>query len=230
MPSVMFIDQEGLGDLMLFWYGTPRFHTPMTSQAIRTQWTNVWFAKENLTSIVDKALRERFGDLLEEGANIPRGSDLLRDLSHQPSLLCSLIGRIVLYDQVTRNVHRGTPRAYAYDPLARECVLLVLDGICQGSIPLLFTTVPVQFLPTLVICLCHQEDVGLQERQKQIVSAMDAFEDWHYQFAELIQSLKVISYNHSFRVINFGRIPERNKFVGRINTSEEEVYLMSMSN
>jgi uncharacterized protein (DUF924 family) len=49
------------------------------------------------------------------------------------------------------------------------------------------------------------------------------------RFSEQIRNaMKKIIHNHSERILLFGRIPERNKILGRISTSEELTYLKAL--
>lgn len=48
------------------------------------------------------------------------------------------------------------------------------------------------------------------------------------QFSEIIDHLALIHNNHYERIKMFGRIPERNKYLGRINTEAENIYIKTV--
>ena len=77
-------------------------------------WEQRWFAKEALQVEVDRQIAREFGgDLARAAANEFDGV-AAADRSGMAALAL-----IVLLDQFTRNVHRGTPDAFAYDAHAR---------------------------------------------------------------------------------------------------------------
>ena len=68
-----------------------------------------WFAPDPR---VDALLRRRFARELAQPARRARRGEFLTD---PPTALAA----VLLFDQLPRNLYRGTPRAFAFDALAR---------------------------------------------------------------------------------------------------------------
>ena len=113
--------REALATLFLWWYGNYKPIRRVLNDGWRNRntktnppeelpvfcvekaWRERWFAKGELTVIVDQEISEKFGWLLGEPAS------LLRFTSNAP--LWEKMATIILFDQVTRNARRGTPEA-----------------------------------------------------------------------------------------------------------------------
>ncbi|MFN2169109.1 MAG: DUF924 family protein, partial [Anaerolineae bacterium] len=70
--------------------------------------TRLWFGGKRET---DRECRERFGELTD--------SAVAGELGAWPDSDRGLLALVLLLDQMTRNIHRGTPLAFAGDPAAR---------------------------------------------------------------------------------------------------------------
>ncbi|PTS78091.1 DUF924 domain-containing protein, partial [Aeromonas sp. HMWF036] len=84
-----------------------------------TRQAPLWWGKNSKT---DALLASRFGELAEAAA---KGS-----LAHWADLPSGRLALILLLDQLPRNIRRGTPAAFAQDPLARD---LCLKGLSIGA-------------------------------------------------------------------------------------------------
>ena len=157
---------------------------------------------------VDRQISERFGDVLEQArrgeldswAQTPRGR----------------LALIVVLDQFSRNIYRGSPLSYAQDEKALE---LAVEGIEAGMDRELTRMERIFFwMP-----LGHSEDPALQERS---VSHQEE------EMAEAPPHRKVeaefgVSQARGARdvIARFGRHPNRNEILGRTSTPEELEYL-----
>ena len=153
-------------------------------------------------------LRERFGALVEAA--------LAGQLEHWRATWRGRLALILLLDQLTRNVFRGTPRAYSGD---RAALALALEALDDGSFGAhsqdeqLFVMMP----------LVHAEDLGLQERAVELARGLlerapEALrETWQTGYARTQHYRAVIA--------RFGRFPQRNAILGRPSTSEELAFL-----
>jgi uncharacterized protein (DUF924 family) len=151
-------------------------------------------------------------DAATAAAALASPDSLARDKVAQACLLRTL-GRIILCDQVSRNIFRRTARAYATDPLARQLARPLL-----AHVPAL----PIQCQLTLVMVLVHSEDAADQAVVVQNIDRLDATFPAH---AAVLRALRAIAANHSSRVATFGRFPERNKYVGRPSSDAEAAFL-----
>jgi uncharacterized protein (DUF924 family) len=116
---------------------------------------------------------------------------------------------IVLLDQLSRNVFRGSAESYAADPHARD---IARATIARGYDTLL-TKVERMFI---YLPFEHAETI---EHQNESVHLFETLHD--------VLGDKSIDYVHRHRdvIIQFGRFPHRNAVLGRASTPQEKDYL-----
>ena len=159
-----------------------------------------WFRKDDA---FDAQIRERFGALIDTA--IDGG---LRDWAATPR---GALAQILLLDQFTRNVHRGTPRAFAGDPQALElAIALTQDGQDQQLEPTLRAFVYMPFE--------HAEDLAMQARAVELFQLLT-------QSREGFESMLDYAQRHQEVIARFGRFPHRNAILGRDSTPEELAFL-----
>jgi uncharacterized protein (DUF924 family) len=163
-----------------------------------------WFSEETRgrwfepTPAFDREIRERFADLWARAA---RGE--LKDWEQSPEGCLALC---VLLDQMPRNMFRGTPRAYATDPRARE--------VAEGAIAKGFDRgLPPDRKHFLYLPFSHSERLGDQARALAL-----------FECAGLDEALVYIR-GHLAIIRRFGRFPHRNAILGRPRTREELEFL-----
>jgi uncharacterized protein (DUF924 family) len=166
-------------------------------------WENKWFAKNEKQKKIDVSLLY-FKDLIEKYE------------TYEPKNLCEKMALIILYDQIVRNIFRNTNKAYQYDNIALNLAKSLLKN---------FETLPFCFKLTVVICMIHSENIS---DHKIINELMPIVKTDVKCDPKLYIALNGIYKNHNDRIKLFGRIPERNKFLGRISTQEEKVFLMNV--
>lgn len=154
---------------------------------------------------LDGTVRERFGTLLEQAragrldgwASTPRGR----------------LALILVLDQFSRHIHRGTPDAFASDEKAR---MLTQEGIAaEMDKPLTFSERHFFYIP-----LMHSEDPAVQ------AMSMDCYKSLAEETASILEAAA----EHSLIVESYGRFPHRNAVLERTSTPEEEVFLSSPEN
>lgn len=117
---------------------------------------------------------------------------------------------LLLLDQVPRNLWRGSPHAFATDPLARSIAgAAITRGHDQAAAP---TLRPFFYLP-----FAHSEDAADQARSVALCEALE------HQTGNT-GSLKWAR-NHRDIIGRFGRFPHRNRSLGRRTTAEEQTFL-----
>lgn len=179
-------------EVLDFWFGAPG--SPEYGQP-RAQ----WFRKD---ASFDARIGERFGGL---HARLARGEG--REWDAAPA---SLLARIVVLDQFSRNIHRGSPEAFASDPLALAAAgTMLARGWDAGLEPAmrLFVYLPFE----------HSEDARDQERSVALIGSLAA----DPRFADLPQW----ALRHQEVILRFGRFPHRNAILGRASTPEEMAFL-----
>lgn len=163
-----------------------------------------WFAEVGrerwfeATPELDLRIRERLGPLHEQAA---RG-----DLDDWRESVTGALALCILLDQVPRNIHRGTPEAFATDEAAREVAQHALDREFDHALD------PDQKL-ILYLPFMHSEDLVDQERCIGLCEAADL--EGPADYAKI----------HAQLIGRFGRFPHRNKVLGRDSTPEEEAWL-----
>ena len=165
----------------------------------------VWFGAE---PAFDRECATRFAASLEDAA---RGA--LDDWAGTPRGRLALV---ILLDQMPRNIHRGSPAAFAHDAqAAAHCIAGIESGQDRSLHPVerVFLYMPLQ----------HAEDLGLQRRSVERFESLAAeVEDaWRDRFTENAHYARL----HRDIVERFGRFPHRNRVLGRESTEEELSYL-----
>jgi uncharacterized protein (DUF924 family) len=116
---------------------------------------------------------------------------------------------LILLDQLSRNLHRGTAEAFAADAKARAIArAMIARGFDQALTPVerMFVYLPFQ----------HSEDLADQDASVRLFEALRAtLGDQTCDYAA----------RHHDVIRRFGRFPHRNATLGRTNTADEAVYL-----
>jgi uncharacterized protein (DUF924 family) len=143
---------------------------------------------------VDSLLRRRFARELTALAARAPGEFL--DDPH------TALAAVLLFDQLPRNLFRKSPRAYAFDPLARAIAKAALDRDWDRAL----TPRQRQFL---AMPLMHSEAIADQRRSVAIFTRLGARYGRPFAVA------------HHRMIARFGRFPHRNAVLGRTSTEAE---------
>lgn len=171
-----------------------------------TRQAPLWWGKSSET---DALLASRFDELAEAAA---KGS-----LAHWADAPSGRLALILLLDQLPRNIHRGTPAAFAQDPLARD---LCLKGLSIGADKSLSPLERVFFyLP-----LEHAESREQQVRSVSLFEALAA-EQAGTPAQATFAGFADFARRHQVIIERFGRFPHRNDILGRTSTPEEAAFL-----
>lgn len=159
---------------------------------------------------VDDDLRSRFGDLVEKAGR--------NELGEWASTPRGLLALMLLSDQLPRNIHRNTARAFAFDPIARaHC----RDGIARGfDVRLRPIERVFHYLP-----LEHSELRADQDDSVRLFSGLAR--DAGAETTELFAGYLRFAERHREIIERFGRFPHRNRILGRDSTVEEIAFLQT---
>lgn len=146
----------------------------------------------------DGACRDRFREALETAK---AGA-----LDHWMETADGSLALVLLLDQMSRNIYRGTPEAFAADPMALAVAAEALDKGFDRAFPKDVRTF--FYLP-----FEHSEDMAHQEKAVDLGRLIGDKEFYHYALI------------HMDVIRRFGRFPHRNKILGRVSTPEEVAYL-----
>lgn len=189
-------------DILQFWFGA--FPTPYTADKTKA---DMWFKNG---AAYDSEIFMQFGIDYEKAVN--------GELNHWIDSFRGRLALIILLDQFSRHIHRGTAQSFAQDKKAQD---LCIDGIGAGddakmhSIERSFFYLPLE----------HAEDI---EKQNLSVRA----------YAQLVQDVPELyqkpflmnlefAQQHHFVIEKFGRFPELNEILNRESTAEELEFIAS---
>lgn len=156
----------------------------------------------------DELLRARFGALHAELA-AGGHSDWLETPTGR-------LATVIVLDQLSRNLSRGTPAMYDNDERALAIALALIES---GE----DRTFPTHQRAFLYLPLMHAEDLALQERCVALFAALAAELDGPARQA--IEGNLGFAERHRVIVARFGRFPHRNAILGRDTTEAEAVFL-----
>jgi len=163
-----------------------------------------WFQKNEA---FDREIESRFGALIEQA--LAGGLHEWDEEGPQ-----SALARILILDQFCRNVHRGTPLAFAGDPQALQAAQhMVVAGRDQALTPLQRAFVYLPFE--------HAEDMAMQEQSVALYTRMNDAVPAVNGIAGMLDYAQ----RHREVIRRFGRFPHRNAILGRASTPEEQAYL-----
>ena len=118
---------------------------------------------------------------------------------------------ILLLDQFPRNIYRGTARAFAGDPRAREFTRFALARGFDRAVPAALRTF-------LYMPLEHSEALADQDLVVRLFDAWGSADSREY------------ARRHRKVIRRFGRFPHRNAVLGRPSTPEEKAFAAEPKN
>ena len=174
------IEPVWVGDVIQFWFAE------LTEAH--------WFARDDE---LDARIRDRFLALHEQIVL----SDGIDAAAPRP-----LLAAVIVVDQFSRNMFRGTPRAFAADPIARR---LARQAVERGFD--LSMTREERFF--LYLPFEHSEDRADQALSVDLIGQL-GHEEWTRH-----------ALAHRSIIDRFGRFPHRNAILGRTSTPDELLLL-----
>ena len=171
----------------------------VTSAEVLTFWRDAgpdkWWRKDET---FDRAVRSKFLGVHEAAA---RG-----DLAAWEESAEGALALVILLDQFPRNMFRGSPHAFATDPLARavadRAIARGFDRATDETLRSFF------YMPFM-----HSEALADQDRCVALFEALG--QAGQAEFAT----------GHRDIIAKFGRFPHRNRIVGRDTTRAEQEFL-----
>lgn len=154
-----------------------------------------WWKKD---PAFDEEIRQKFGQL---HAEIDAGEH--EDWLKTPE---GALAYVIVLDQFSRNMFRGTGRMFASDERALSAAQRAIAAGHDQALPRERRTF-------LYMPFMHSEDLAIQERSMALFASLGAEEN--LSFAR----------QHRDIVARFGRFPHRNALLGRESTAEELEFL-----
>ena len=157
-----------------------------------------WYAGGAAT---DAECRRRFMDLWQAAAD--------GGLEHWVDGTVGTLAYLVVTDQMSRNIHRGTALAFATDPLALAAARRAVDaGWDMGA--------PEPERQFFYLPFEHSEALADQDRAVELIGA---------RLPEGGAETLLHARAHREIIRQFGRFPFRNAALGRVSTAGEEAFL-----
>jgi uncharacterized protein (DUF924 family) len=156
----------------------------------------------------DAEIREKFGDAvtaaqaggLDEWRATPEGA----------------LALVILIDQMSRNIFRGSPQAFAGDPRALAIAQQIVESGADRGFS--FTQRRFIYLP-----FEHSEDPKVQKQALKLFGSLAVECAAEHNVDAAVQLLYAA--RHAEIIFRFGRYPHRNAVLGRVSTQEEETFL-----
>ncbi|WP_104399996.1 DUF924 family protein [Vibrio penaeicida] len=147
---------------------------------------------------LDSLICERFGSVHAMAAQ--------SELSEWRSSAQGRLAEVIVLDQFSRNIHRGTPNAFACDSLA----LALAQETIQQDLDKLLSQTERTFL---YMPFMHSESLKIHEK------AVELFKE------NGVENTLEYEYKHKVIIERFGRYPHRNEILNRVSTEEEIEFL-----
>ena len=179
--------------LLAFWFGTAEVAGPVDPANMGR-----WFRTD---AAFDAACKDNFGELTDWETSAP-----------------GALARVILLDQIPRNLYRDDARTFAADPQAVE---VAARAIARGldrevsTLARMFFYLPFE----------HAEDMAHQDRC--VALSERAAAEAPPELASLSASLVDYAVKHRAVIARFGRFPHRNAALGRESTADEREFLAS---
>ncbi len=193
---------DRIEDILHFWFGA--FPTPYTADASKT---DMWFKNG---AAYDSEIFINFGVDYDRAIN--------GELDHWVDSYRGRLALIILLDQFSRHIHRGTAQAFSQDGKAQA---LCVDGIGAGddarchAVERSFFYLPLE----------HAEDIEKQELSVRAFAQL--VQDVPEQYQKSFESSLSFARSHHYVIEKFGRFPELNEILGRGSTAEEVEFIAS---
>ncbi len=189
-------------DILNYWFGELN-----EGEAPSLDYYKKWFAKrieidQYIKTTFEDDLELAVGGKLKSWENTPRGT----------------LALIILLDQFSRNIYRGTAKAFAQDSLALEICLRAIDkGFDKmlHSVERLFFYMPLE----------HSEDLEIQKKSVEYFSMLEKLFPSPPSLASMVSEFRKYAEMHYVIIESFGRFPHRNEILGRESILDEVEFL-----
>jgi uncharacterized protein (DUF924 family) len=186
--------------ILEFWFGDG-----LDAASVAAARSALWWGK---SAESDEAIRRRFGDWVDRAASGELDGWLVTPRGR--------LALIILLDQFRRNIHRGTPAAFAADGRALQWAK---EGIAGGiddelrPIERVFFYLPLE----------HSEQLADQRQCVQLYKQL--LDEVAPAEKPLFATYLDFAERHREIIERFGRFPHRNAILGRVSTEEELAFL-----
>ena len=184
--------------------GTPGAQVHDAAEAVLAFWLGEVPAEKRFVRdpAIDQVCRDRFGAVRQAVVDVHGAGWRVAPRT--------LLAAVILIDQFSRNIFRGSAEAFTADPLARA---MADEAVARGW----SAGMAAEQRQFLHMPFMHSERMGDQVRSLTLYRADGGMP---YDFAQL----------HAGQIARFGRFPQRNEALGRISTAAERAFLADPGN
>ncbi|MCZ6830933.1 MAG: DUF924 domain-containing protein [Gammaproteobacteria bacterium] len=193
-------DDQRIADILAYWFDELDQHGVCSPRQHQ-----LWFQSRPET---DAHIEACYGEMVEAAR-----SGGLDHWAEQPDGLMALV---LLLDQFTRNICRGTGGAFAGDGKA---LALVQNAVANG----VDRDMPTIHRVFLYIPYEHSEALAAQEQGIALFDQL--LRDCSEQVRAEVDRYRDYSVAHRDVIASFGRFPHRNRILGRESTTAEQAHL-----
>ena len=191
---------EQLESILEFWFGRLDGYDDVDPSKQKLWWIG--------SAAVDDEIRERFGSVVEAA--------LAGELDHWQKSARGSLALVILLDQFTRNLGRGTPDAFAGDQRALAVCKRAREGEQDRDLKLIERAF-------LYMPMMHAEDRRIAETCKACFAELS--EEISEQAREGFPDFNKHAIQHADIVLRFGRYPHRNEILERTSTEAEHRFM-----
>jgi uncharacterized protein (DUF924 family) len=189
-------------EILYYWFGSLENDNAPSDRHVKMWFSNRKEMDADIKFRFELDLKRALEGKLNSWLDISRGS----------------LAFIILIDQFSRNIYRGTPKAFEGDSIAlKACLNGIENGFDINLHPIerLFYYMP----------LMHSEDLEIQMTSLECFTMLEKLFTSPPSIASLISTSKMYAEKHYLMIEKFGRFPHRNKIIGRSSTPEELKFL-----
>jgi uncharacterized protein (DUF924 family) len=187
-------------DVLDFWFGE------VDSRGMSSQkQQKLWF---NPPPGTDETIKARFGHTVEMAL-----AGRLEEWAASPGGLTALV---ILLDQFTRNIFRGSAAAYSGDARALALARLAAARDWPASLPIIYR---------VFLCMPFEHAEELEAQDEGLTFLDDLLTECSDSARPHVADFRRYMAAHREVIARFGRFPHRNHILGRTTTAEESAYL-----
>jgi uncharacterized protein (DUF924 family) len=190
--------------ILNYWFGmlptAPKWELPIASKR------QIWYSG---TPEVDKEITTLFKHNLKD----MKSGKLEHWLSGQEG---DILAGIILMDQFSRNIYRGTPRAFEMDNKALAWAKILVNSGRDRNL---------RFIERQFVYMPFMHSELLQDQEECVRLFKNLVADCKHVASEVYEMEKmVLKYAEAHRdvIMKWGRFPHRNEILGRSSTVEEK--------
>jgi len=187
-------------DIIDFWIGDVDNHPTNVPKK-----SKLWYGSKPAT---DRQISEQFGETLRQAEN--------NELEQWKGSSEGQLALVILLDQFTRNLNRGTMAAWKNDKMALEIASNAIKNEQHNSLSYFCRVF-------LYHPFHHSESIDSQSKAVQLFEELqeNAISEWQEPLEKFTRFVK----SHHQIIQQFGRFPHRNDTLCRESTPEELEYL-----